>query len=238
MTRRGTMIALIAATAVIVACDVSSSTNLSGCMFVCDMKFPPDKPFEIGPNAVAVLRGDTARFLACSHVFACAELVMDAGNVNVRWSVPNDSVLSFVRPTGYDTIVASSNHVLIRALREGQVNVSAWHEVLGTTYARVRVADSSAIVRIIVERDGLGADSLRPGHVIPFTIYLRDSFGVTFQASPTAYSLSDSTVLSVEPTTKWGKIPQATVHALKPGTAELRIHFLSLTQVVPLRVVP
>lgn len=225
------------------ACDLSGGIGLGNIDWSCDsscMRLPPGKPYAISPESVRVLRGDTVRFISCADLFYCGLYASSAGNTLTQWSVPNDSILTILTAEGTDTSVASSNSILVRAIATGRARVAAMSLKLGTREtASVTVADSSEITTIDVEGVVQGRlNVLRRGETTHFSVYLRDQAGRIYRAVPTGYSVSDSSTLTVRTCSMVGTGACVAVFTPKPGQADLRIHFLGLTKVIPVAVTP
>lgn len=202
---------------------------------VCASGCGPSAWLLMDPQTIRMLRGDTTRVSAwyCSRNNSCDT------SATLRWSTTtDDSIIRFDVGGELQALVDSRHSVLVRGVGRGVSTIGASRADSVSATVQVTVADSSEITAIRVNRIGLGKDTARVDVPAAFEVRFMDGNGRTISAAPTAWSLSDSTVLAVTRTTVGRLAFLMTVVGLTPGRADLRIHFLGLTKVVALTVVP
>jgi len=219
MTKRAVAaLALLSLLTTVVGCDILS----------------PHRPAPIVvPWLAPILRGDMVSYFSCSDWDHCAYPY--TSQVLSRWSV-QDSSVAVLLGTSPTTLVPSAGSVLVRGVAAGRASLSVTHPDGGdVTTMPIIVADSSDITRMDVFI--FGPDSMRVVSQYLVRVTLYDAKGMWYLGSPTAWSVSDTTVLKVSPAPNiFGRF-DLSLQPLKPGTVSLVFRFLDLTVTRSIRVV-
>src|SRR5207244_13072681 len=213
---KGVLTAALAATALAVAAcseqhGAGRPLGLAAAVDSSGDSMPGRKPgpvasVTVSPESATVVVGDSAGFFA--------DLRDAAGNpardANVRWSVADPTVARIEGEFGQS--------VILRALRRGSTTVTARsHGKSGTALLVVDSlppppppGDSVATVEVTPS-----ADTVAAGDSATFFATLRDARGNLLSGRPVSWSLSDSTVASIE--SAFGQT--VIVRAQRPGSA-------------------
>jgi hypothetical protein len=203
---------------------------VAGCDFVVPQRAAP----YVVPWLAPILRGDTVRYYTCVKWDIC-EKPYDT-QVPAKWSIPDSSVAALVFESS-TTLVPNAGSILVRGVAAGTATLSVTHPDGGRVNTKpIFVGDSSDITRL--EVSGLGPDSMRVTSQSLVTVMFWDSKGMWYRASPTAWSVSDTTVLKLTPyPNDFGRF-MLFVQPLKTGTVSVVFTFLDVTVTQSLRVVP
>jgi len=187
-------------------------------------------PLMLVPDQLSMLKGDSAQMYITS-----------SENISVAtWSVSGRALL-FAPPGGsLDTAVhVARSDVRVKAVRVGIDSVIASATIGGyRDTAEVQVVDSSAVTMISLYRDR--GDTLKVGLTGGIEVMLKRDSTHLVRGLPTAVTISDSTVLSLQPPEDYytGFPGRYFMRANKAGKVKVTFEFLSVRNSVDIVVLP
>ena len=184
--------------------------------------------FLVTPQEQRILRGDSTLLSIFSTV----------GHDKATWSIAGDAIGLVRRDGSLDSaITEAENSVRIRALRRGVAFVRARAADGLSDSAKIAVADSADIVAIDVYRTIAPGVQPTVGQEFDLQVYLRDSSQRPYKAAPTAWSVSDTTVVRVTGPLQLYEYGAAfKVRPKKTGAATVTFSFLDLRATVDVSV--
>lgn len=206
--------------AVLAACDPMGDflgPGTTGCFF-CITPSPP-VAFAVSPDSANILLRDTITLSAWS----CPNGGCFVGNPVVSaWTITGDAVGATNAPA-----LAAASGVLLRAseLGESMVTAVAGGDDTKRQTVRISVADSSAISSIALRTCCNGVDTvLTYGDILAWML---DQQGKRYRAQPTHWSLSDSSMITLGDSSRFGP-GSRTIRVHRAGVVEIRAAFLSV----------
>lgn len=201
--------------------------------------YPAYRIFGLSPDSGRILRGDTTSF----HTWSC---MSDSASCDrtpnewSRWTIDGDAAAAVVAD-GAPANGIESNRIHVRGVAVGESRITAvmTSDTTQTRTVRIFIADSSAITTIDMSDRVRQPDTLRVGLVRLVDARLLDAQGAQYSGRPTAWSVSDTSVLELGPTSfVYGRTEERWVTAKKPGTSEVRATFLGVSAAIRVTVVP
>lgn len=198
-------------------------STFGGCLFICASDYPP-VAFAVSPDSARMLRGDTLTAYAwnCPYGGCFGGL-----RVASSWTIAGSAVAPITASGGHGNLTAVSE-VLLRAVAVGESQITA---VAATDSAkmqtiRVTVADSSAITTVALQTCCNGRDTVvKDGDVLSA---LRDQAGRRYRGHPTAWIVSDPSLITFSNyPSKFGAGARM-FHVKKAGVVEIRATFLNV----------
>lgn len=194
-------------------------------------------PFAVGPDSVNLLSADSV--VATAFYCPPAGCFFNFPGVISNWSVRGPSV-RISGGAGFVVNVNGRDSVLVKAFSPGQswIDAVAVGDATKKDSLRIYVADSTSITRIHLQLccSGDSIASVRDGADV--TAGLKDTAGRRFQGGPTAWSISDTTILAFQSSpSKFGSAARRLL-VKKPGTAYIHATFLTVRDSLRVTVNP
>jgi hypothetical protein len=209
------------------------------CLFTCGESASPPVIFALSPDSAHILLGDSTHFYTWScDGGACVDLT-ENGNLYSNWTITGPAVWALMPDGNVTKEMAFATRIVVRGTMIGESIIRA--VAAGDTgkhhTVRVIVADSAVIDTVVMSAEWTGSGALRNGGTVTVRARVHGA-GNRYNARPSEWSLSDSTVLELGASQFNGGIESRLLYARKAGTAEVRARFLNRETRVTVTVVP